>query len=83
MVLKNAARFQLFGNRSTKVWCNVVVLSVHAVRVEWGASIENTSSVRAPQKAGFTLEAVRRDGFHRRDGTRGDEWVGVRLRREG
>ena len=49
-------------------------------RVEWDARVDNASSIRAAQKAGFELECIKARSIVRRDGSRADVWLGVRLR---
>ncbi|WP_422738436.1 GNAT family N-acetyltransferase [Micromonospora sp. WMMD729] len=47
-------------------------------RIEWKANVGNTSSRRAAEKAGFTVEGTARGGVSHR-GERVDAWVGALL----
>lgn len=50
-------------------------------RIEWRANVGNTSSRRAAEKAGFTVEGTARAGVQHR-GERVDVWVGALLAKD-
>jgi RimJ/RimL family protein N-acetyltransferase len=60
------------------VVCRWAFTELGAARVEWMAEVGNTSSRRAAEKAGFTLEGVLRRGLVRR-GQHVDGWLAARL----
>jgi RimJ/RimL family protein N-acetyltransferase len=51
-------------------------------RLGWRCDVGNAASRRVADKAGFTIEGVLRDRLRRRDGSRGDAWVGSLLPRD-
>ncbi|MEU8422854.1 GNAT family N-acetyltransferase [Micromonospora sp. NPDC048835] len=55
--------------------------TVGLARIEWRANVGNTSSRRAAEKAGFTVEGTARAGVQHR-GERVDVWVGALLAKD-
>jgi RimJ/RimL family protein N-acetyltransferase len=60
------------------VVCRWAFAELGAARIEWMAEVGNTSSRRAAEKAGFTVEGVLRRGLVHR-GSHVDGWLGARL----
>ncbi|TDC30584.1 N-acetyltransferase [Micromonospora sp. 15K316] len=72
------ARGRGFVPAALTALCTWGFTTLGLARIEWRANVGNTSSRRAAEKAGFTVEGTARSGLTHR-GERVDVWVGALL----
>ena len=77
-VVAPAARRHGYAPAAVRALCAWAFGALDLARIEWEAYVGNTASRRVAEKAGFTVEGIRRAGIAQR-GQRRDVWHGALL----